>query len=55
VLALLNAAQWVAASEDPQHALPKAIQVFTLLVNGLLEEGVKAVLNRPYVIFRLNY
>lgn len=35
--AALNAAQWVAASEDPQHALPKAIQVFTLLVNGLLE------------------
>lgn len=35
--AALNAAQWVAASENPQDALPKAIQVFTLLVNGLLE------------------
>ena len=33
----LNAAQWVAASEDPQQALPKAIQVFTLLVNGLVK------------------
>ena len=35
--AALNAAQWVAASEDPQQALPKAIQVFTLLVNGLVK------------------
>ncbi|MCL6723048.1 TetR/AcrR family transcriptional regulator [Klebsiella sp. T2.Ur] len=37
--AAMNAAQWVAASEDPQHGLPKAIQVFTLLVSGLLEGG----------------
>ena len=34
--AALNAAQWVAASGNPQHALPKAIQAFTLLVSGLL-------------------
>ncbi|HBT4568749.1 TPA: TetR/AcrR family transcriptional regulator [Klebsiella pneumoniae] len=35
--AAMNAAQWVAASEDPQLALPKAVQVFTLLISGLLE------------------
>ncbi|MFR0653848.1 TetR/AcrR family transcriptional regulator [Pantoea sp. SIMBA_079] len=34
--AALNAAQWVAASGNPQQALPKAIQAFTLLVSGLL-------------------
>jgi len=33
--AALNAAQWIAASDDPQQALPKVIQVFTLLVKGL--------------------
>lgn len=33
--AALNAALWVAASDDPQQALPKVIEVFTLLVSGL--------------------
>lgn len=35
--AALNAAQWIAASDDPQASMPKVIQVFTLLVNGLLD------------------
>lgn len=35
--AALNAAQWVAASDDPKQALPKAIEVFTLLVSGVLQ------------------
>ncbi|OIX98759.1 MULTISPECIES: TetR/AcrR family transcriptional regulator [Pantoea] len=35
--AALNAALWVAASGNPQQALPKAIQAFTLLFGGLLE------------------
>lgn len=33
--AAFNAAQWIAASEDPQQSLPKVIEVFTLLVKGL--------------------
>lgn len=33
--AALNAALWVAASEDPQAALPKAIEAFSLMVGGL--------------------
>ncbi|NCH70027.1 TetR/AcrR family transcriptional regulator [Cronobacter dublinensis] len=33
--AALNAAQWVAASPDPQQALPKMIDAFTLLAGGL--------------------
>ncbi|EOI3570522.1 TetR/AcrR family transcriptional regulator [Cronobacter dublinensis] len=33
--AALNAALWVAASPDPQHALPKMIDAFTLLAGGL--------------------
>lgn len=33
--AALNAAQWIAASDDPQQALPKVIEAFTLLVQGL--------------------
>lgn len=36
--AALNAAQWVAASDDPKQALPKAIEVFTLLVSGVLRQ-----------------
>lgn len=36
--AALNAAQWVAASDDPKQALPKAIEVFTLLVSGVLQQ-----------------
>ena len=33
--AALNAALWVAASEDPQAALPKAIEAFSLMAEGL--------------------
>ncbi|WP_054180448.1 TetR/AcrR family transcriptional regulator [Trabulsiella odontotermitis] len=33
--AALNAALWVAASDDPQRALPKIIDVFTQLASGL--------------------
>ncbi|NUW55821.1 TetR/AcrR family transcriptional regulator [Cronobacter turicensis] len=33
--AALNAALWVAASPSPQKALPKMIEVFTLLAGGL--------------------
>ncbi|EOC1299734.1 TetR/AcrR family transcriptional regulator [Cronobacter dublinensis] len=33
--AALNAALWVAASPDPQQALPKMIDAFTLLASGL--------------------
>lgn len=33
--AALNAALWIAASDDPQQALPKVIEVFTLLASGL--------------------
>ena len=34
--AALNAALWVAASEEPQLTLPKAIKAFRLLATGLL-------------------
>lgn len=34
--AALNAALWVAASEDPQAALPKAVDAFRALAEGLL-------------------
>lgn len=33
--AALNAALWVAASEDPQATLPKAIEAFSLMASGL--------------------
>ncbi|EOI3445220.1 TetR/AcrR family transcriptional regulator [Cronobacter turicensis] len=33
--AALNAALWVAASSSPEEALPKMIEVFTLLAGGL--------------------
>ncbi|CAM7834566.1 TetR/AcrR family transcriptional regulator [Atlantibacter hermannii] len=39
--AALNAAQWVAASSNPQQALPRVIEVFTLMVNGLLNRTAK--------------
>ncbi|WP_313107915.1 TetR/AcrR family transcriptional regulator [Atlantibacter sp.] len=39
--AALNAAQWVAASSAPQQALPRVIEVFTLMVNGLLNRSAK--------------
>lgn len=34
--AALNAALWVAASDDPQTVLPKAIEAFTCMCEGLL-------------------
>lgn len=34
--AALNAALWVAASDDPQHVLPKAVETFHALAEGLL-------------------
>ncbi|MBX9458724.1 MAG: TetR/AcrR family transcriptional regulator [Rhizobium sp.] len=34
--AALNAALWVAASEDPQAALPRAVEAFRALAEGLL-------------------
>lgn len=33
--AALNAAQWIASSDEPEQALPKVIEVFTLLASGL--------------------
>ncbi|WP_354113666.1 TetR/AcrR family transcriptional regulator [Bradyrhizobium sp. RT3a] len=36
--AALNAALWVAASDDPRSALPKAIDAFRLMAAGLLAE-----------------
>ena len=34
--AALNAALWVAASDEPHSVLPKAIEAFRLMANGLL-------------------
>lgn len=34
--AALNAALWIAASDDPEHVLPKAIDAFRTLATGLL-------------------
>jgi hypothetical protein len=34
--AALNAALWIAASEDPQSVLPKAVEAFHALAAGLL-------------------
>lgn len=36
--AALNAALWVAASDEPQSILPKAVRAFQLLATGLLAE-----------------
>lgn len=36
--AALNAALWVADSDDPQSALPKAVDAFRLMVEGFLSE-----------------
>lgn len=36
--AALNAALWVAASQDPQGALPKAVEAFRALATGLLAQ-----------------
>lgn len=37
--AALNAALWVAASDDPQAVLPKAVEAFRALAEGLLLKG----------------
>jgi len=37
--AALNAALWVAASDDPQKNLPKAVEAFTLMAGGLRLSG----------------
>lgn len=37
--AALNAALWVAASEDPEAVLPKAIAALTMLLTGFLVSG----------------
>lgn len=34
--AALNAALWIAASDDPKHLLPKAVEAFRHLATGLL-------------------
>jgi hypothetical protein len=34
--AALNAALWIAASENPQAVLPKAIEAFRAMAEGLL-------------------
>ena len=34
--AALNAALWIAASEDPEEVLPKAIEAFRSMATGLL-------------------
>lgn len=36
--AALNAALWVAASDDPQSVLPKAVDAFRLMAEGFLAE-----------------
>ena len=36
--AALNAALWIAASDDPQAVLPKAVEAFRALAEGLLAE-----------------
>ena len=36
--AALNAALWIAASENPQNVLPKAVEAFQALATGLLME-----------------
>jgi len=37
--AALNAALWVAASDDPQAVLPKAVEAFQFMASGLLAEN----------------
>ena len=36
--AALNAALWVAASDDPANVLPKAMEAFSAMANGLLAD-----------------
>jgi AcrR family transcriptional regulator len=38
--AALNAALWVAAGEEPQSILPKAIEAFQLMASGLLAKRI---------------
>jgi hypothetical protein len=38
--AALNAALWVAASEEPRSDLPKAIEAFRLMATGLLAKQI---------------
>jgi AcrR family transcriptional regulator len=38
--AALNAALWIAASEDPKDILPKAVEAFRYLATGLLAKSV---------------
>ncbi len=37
--AALNAALWIAASDDPQDVLPKAVEAFQALATGLLQKS----------------
>lgn len=39
--AALNAALWVAASNEPQSVLPKAVETFSFMAAGLLKEPVQ--------------
>ncbi|UKV15863.1 TetR/AcrR family transcriptional regulator [Thalassospiraceae bacterium SW-3-3] len=41
--AALNAALWVADSDDPKSALPKAVDAFSLMVEGFLVEKRKGL------------
>jgi len=41
--AALNAALWVADSDDPQSALPKAVDAFSLMAEGFLVEKRKGL------------
>lgn len=37
--AVLNAALWIAAADDPREAFPKAIEAFRSMASGLLAKG----------------
>jgi AcrR family transcriptional regulator len=37
--AVLNAALWIAAADDPDNAFPKAVEAFRYMASGLLVEG----------------
>lgn len=37
--AVLNAALWIAASDEPREAFPKAVDAFRHLASGLLAES----------------
>ncbi|QDY44147.1 TetR/AcrR family transcriptional regulator [Candidatus Pantoea soli] len=42
--AALNSALWIAASADPQRALPRIIEAFTQLASGLRENTIQALM-----------